>query len=85
MDLHFNLLEGVSEIPNKKSVKNVWINLWGVEHITTERLQHMANICIKYKDASKLLVNTNEKLREQLRVFSLTHSAQFVDGRNDDK
>lgn len=77
-DLKINVLNSNYDLPKNKNYKNIWFNLYGIEKPDTELINFMAQICEDNKEAKKLIINANEKIKEELRVFSLVHKARFI-------
>ena len=57
---------------------NVWINFHGIDDIEQDDVNYLAYIFDKNKKAAKLIINANEKVKEQLKVFSVVHNARFI-------
>jgi hypothetical protein len=79
-DLKINVLSAdYDDFPENKGYSNVWFNLYGIEEANKELVAYMAQICQDNKEAKKLLINANEKIREQLKVFAEVHEARFIE------
>lgn len=79
LDLKINVLSADYDIfPELKGYSNVWFNMYGIEETDSKLVAFLAQICQDNKEAKKLIINANEKIKEQLRVFSKVHKARFI-------
>ena len=78
-DLKINVLSSdYNNIPEKKNYSNIWFNLYGIKEANQELVKFMGEICQGNTESKKLLINANEKIKEQLTIFCEVHGAQFV-------
>lgn len=77
-DLKINILTSDYKPPESSGYKNIWFNLYGIEEADQELVQYLGKICQDNERANKLLINANEKIKEQLEVFSRVHGAEFI-------
>lgn len=77
-DLKINVLSSEYQAPESKGYSNVWFNMYGIEEADQELVTFLAQICEDNKEAKKLIINANEKIKEQLKVFSRVHKARFI-------
>lgn len=77
-DLKINVLSSDLEPPKTKGYSNIWFNLYGIAAANLELIKYMAQICQDNPKAKKLLINANEKIKEELKVFSKVHGAIFI-------
>lgn len=78
MDLNINLLTPNLIIP-KKEVLNIWLNMYGIDHIGKKRLKYMADLFMAHPKAARLIVNCSEELQEELEVFKRVHNVRFME------
>lgn len=79
MDLKIDLLTSNLVPPTKAKPKNIWINMWGVERITQKQLKFMADLFCNNPEASRLVVNANDKIKEELEIFRRVHNVRFME------
>ncbi len=77
-DLKINVLSTKYIVPDENNYKSIWINLYGVSIIEQKLITYLADIFEKNPNAKKLLINTSEKIKEELKVFSKVHGAKFI-------
>lgn len=77
-DLKVNVLSSDLVPPKTNGYSNVWFNLYGVKEANAELARYMAQICQDNPKAKKLLINANEKIKEELKIFSEVHGAIFI-------
>lgn len=78
-DLKINVLTSDLDPPKSKGYSNVWFNLYGIEEVNQDILAYLAQICVDNPEGKKLIINANEKIKEQLKIFAEVHSAKFVE------
>ena len=77
-DLKINVLSSGYVPPKTKGYKTVWFNLYGIREADQDLVKYMGHISMDNKEAKKLLINANEKIKEQLKVFCEVHGAVFI-------
>lgn len=77
-DLKINVLNSDYQAPESKGYSNVWFNMYGIEEVDQELVAFLAQVCEDNKEAKKLIINANEKIKEKLKVFSRVHKARFI-------
>lgn len=65
-------------IKYESGYKNIFINMYGMSEVEKGDIDFMANVFIKSPKAAKLIINASEKIKEQLKVFCLSHGARFI-------
>jgi len=79
MDLKIDLLSSNLIVPQKKNFMNIWVNMWGIEELGEKRLKFLADLFCAFPQAARLMINVNEDLKEQLRVFRVVHNVQYLE------
>ena len=78
-DLKINVLNAdYDNIPEQKGYSNVWFNMYGLEEADKDLIVFLAQICQDNKEAKKLIINADEKIKEQLQIFAEVHEARFI-------
>lgn len=77
-DLKINVLSSNFIPPESKGYKSVWFNLYGIKEADQKLVKYLGQICMDNKNSKKLLINANEKIKEQLKVFCEVHGAVFI-------
>jgi len=79
MDLKIDLLSSNLIVPKKRDLKNIWINMWGIEELGTNRLKFLAYLFCAFPQAARLMINVKEELKEDLEVFRRVHNVQYLE------
>lgn len=77
-DLKINVLSTKFILPEENNYKTIWINMYGVLEVEKKLIEYLAEIFNKNPNAKKLLINTSEKIKEELKVFCEVHEARFI-------
>lgn len=77
-DLKINILNSEYVPPEANGYTNVWFNMFGVEEADYKLVEYLAQICEDNKEAKKLIINANEKIKEQLKIFAEVHDVRFI-------
>jgi len=78
MDVRIDILSTNFVVPKNKKLKNIWINLYGIENITPKRLKYMADVFLNNPKANRLIINASDQVEEELKIFGKVHNAQFI-------
>lgn len=81
MDLRIDVINDIKPIPKIK-LNIIWFNFFGVKDINLKILEYLATVCEKQPDAKKVILNINDKLANELKIFSIIHKVQFIDKEN---
>lgn len=79
MDLKIDLLTTNYIVPKKKNIKKILLNMWGIEKIDINRLKFMADLFCNHEEATKIMINLNKDLKEQLEIFKRVHKVQILE------
>lgn len=79
MDFKIDLLSPNLIVPKNKNIKNIWVNMWGIEEVSPERLKFLADLFCSHPQAARLFLNTKEEIKEQMEVFRRIHNVQFLE------
>lgn len=80
-DLKIDML-GISFAGSPEVIKgnynSIWFNMYGISEVDIRILNFMSSVCMKNRDSKKLIINADEKIKEELLFFLNSHKARFV-------